>query len=286
MSLKRIWQPSPNYSSRGGAAVRLIVIHSSEGATSGASLGNFFASSSSGVSSHTGIDATPNTCWEYVRRDQKAWTASSANPVAVQTELCTPSGASASFTAADWQPYLPNLAQWIKEESAAFGIPMVSLSPDQAQSGGRGVCQHSSLGSWGGGHVDCGPAFPMAQVLSMAGGTSPAPTPPAPTTDDWSTSQMICVDPVTGGTWCVSTREGAINAEGGAPYIGATNNNAMNQAKYPCVGIDLRPNNDGFRLVLDWGDGGGGKSKDGTGRRFRTYDFPRNGSGQVKTGTY
>ena len=180
MSLNRIWMGSPNYSSRGGATVRLIVIHASEGAQTGASLGNFFANPSSGVSSHTGIDPTPNTCYEYVRRDQKAWTASSANPVAVQTELCTPSGASASFTAADWQPYLPNLAQWIKEESAAFGIPMVRLSPQQAQGSGRGVCEHADLGSWGGGHVDCGPNFPLDQVLQMAGGSSPTPTPPTP----------------------------------------------------------------------------------------------------------
>ena len=177
MSLNRIWMGSPNYSSRGGATVRLIVIHSSEGAQSGSSLGSFFANPSSGVSSHTGIDATPNTCYEYVRRDQKAWTASSANPVAVQTELCTPSGASASFTAADWQPYLPNLAQWIREESGAFGIPMVRLTPAQAQGSGRGICEHQDLGSWGGGHVDCGPNLPWADLLALATGGGTAPTP-------------------------------------------------------------------------------------------------------------
>lgn len=274
MSLNRIWQPSPNYSSRGGATVRLIVIHSSEGATSGASLGNFFANPSSGVSSHTGIDATPNTIWEYVKRDQKSWTAASANPVAVQCELTTPSGASASFSSADWQPYLPNLAQWIKEESAAFGIPMVSLTPDQAQGGGRGVCQHSTLGSWGGGHVDCGPNFPIDQVLQMAGGSSPAPTPPAPTTD-WSQENMICTDPVTGGTWVISSREGAVVTVGKAPYCGGTNNTQMNAAKYPCVGIGLRQNNDGYRIILQWSPSD-----------FREYNFPRNGTGKTTGPTY
>ena len=97
---------------------------------------------------------------------------------------------------------------------------------------------------------------------------------------------MILVDPVTGGTWCVGSREGAIYTLGKAPYLGGTNNNGMNTARYPCVGIGLRPNNDGYRLILDWGAGKGDQSADGTGTRFRSYDFPRNGTAVAKTGTY
>ena len=88
MPLNRVWMPSPNYSSRGGAGVRLIVLHTAEGSKTYQSLGNYFASSSSGVSSHVGIDDTPNTVGEYVRRDQKAWTQGNANPVAVSASLC------------------------------------------------------------------------------------------------------------------------------------------------------------------------------------------------------
>ena len=182
MTLNRVWAPSPNYSSRGGATVRLIVIHASEGATTAASLGNFFANPSSGVSSHTGIDDT-GACYEYVRRDQKAWTASNANPVAVQTELCVPSGASTNWDSATWRArpkMLETCAAWIAEEAKAFGLPIVGLTPQQAQGSGRGVCQHADLGSWGGGHTDCG-RFPIDEVLAMAGGTPgavPAPTPP------------------------------------------------------------------------------------------------------------
>jgi hypothetical protein len=185
MTLKRVAIPSPNYSSRGGATVRLIVLHTSEGATSYTSLGSYFANPSSEVSSHVGIDDTVNTVGEYVPRSGKAWTAANANPVAVQAELCTPSGAAMGWSASDWsqhQQMLNNTAQWIAEEAGAFGIPIVGLTAQQAQSGGRGVCQHADLGDWGGGHTDCGPAFPMAQVLSMAGGStpSPAPSPPQP----------------------------------------------------------------------------------------------------------
>lgn len=190
MPLHRVSLPSPNQSSRAGAAVRLIVIHSSEGAQTYQSLGSFFANPSSQVSSHTGIDnTTPNTVGEYVLRAAKAWTASNANPVAVQTELCTPSGASANWSASVWNSktvMMATLVEWIKEEAAAYSIPIVRLTPQQAQSNGRGICQHSDLGPWGGGHFDCGPGFPIDQVIAAAAGApapptpTPTPTPPSP----------------------------------------------------------------------------------------------------------
>lgn len=167
--LQRVAIPSPNYSSRGGAAVRLIVLHTAEGARTYQELGNFFASSSSGVSSHVGIDDTMGTIGEYVKRPNKAWTAANANPVAVQVELC----AFAAWSAAEWDKHphmLDNVARWIAEEAAAFDIPIVALTPSQAQGTNWGVCQHSDLGSWGGGHWDCGGNFPMADVISKAKG--------------------------------------------------------------------------------------------------------------------
>jgi hypothetical protein len=167
VTLKRKWIPSPNYSSRGGAGVRLIVLHTAEGATTIESLGNFFASSSAGVSSHTGADDTPNTVGEYVKRGNKAWTAANANPYAVQIELC----AFAKWSTSEWNKHpemISNCAKWIAEEAKAFGIPITKLSPSAAQGSGRGVCQHNDLGSWGGGHWDCGGGFPIDKVLDMA----------------------------------------------------------------------------------------------------------------------
>ena len=159
--------PSPNYSSRGGSKVRLIVLHTAEGATSIESLGAFFASTSSGVSSHVGIDDKDGIIGEYVRRDYKAWTAMNANPVAVQVELC----AFAKWSSDEWNRHpnmLNNVARWIAEEAAIYNIPITKLSPSQAQGSGFGVCQHVDLGSWGGGHHDCGSSFPMDRVLDMA----------------------------------------------------------------------------------------------------------------------
>jgi hypothetical protein len=178
VTLARVWIPSPNYSGRGGSAVRLIVLHTAEGALTYQSLGSFFASSSSGVSSHVGIDDTPGTVGEYVRRDMKAWTQGNANPYAVSAELC----AFASWSGSEWEQHqgmLQNAAQWVAEEAGALGIPLVRLSAAEAQGGGWGVCQHVDLGAMGGNHWDCGPSFPMDQVLAMAtGGTFVPPVPP------------------------------------------------------------------------------------------------------------
>jgi hypothetical protein len=159
--------PSPNYSSRGGAGVRLIVLHTAEGASTIEELGNFFASPSSGVSSHVGIDDKVGVVGEYVLRTGKAWTAGNANPVAVQAELC----AFAKWSASEWDRHgamLETTARWIAEEAAAFGLPITRLSASQAQGSGRGVCQHDDLGAWGGGHWDCGTGFPMDEVLARA----------------------------------------------------------------------------------------------------------------------
>jgi hypothetical protein len=171
--LNRIPYPSPNYSSRGGSDIRLICIHTAEGSTSIESLGAFFANPASGVSSHTGIADDPNTIGEYVRRDYKAWTQANANPYTVATELC----AFAAWTPADWAAHptmLANCALWIAEEAAALGIPVVRLTAAQAQDGhSRGVCAHVDLGADGGGHWDCGPDFPMDDVIAAARGSQP-----------------------------------------------------------------------------------------------------------------
>jgi hypothetical protein len=171
MALKRVWIPSPNYSSRGGSGVRLIVLHTAEGARTIESLGGFFQGDV-GASSHVGADDKVNTIGEYVKRGNKAWTQSSYNPVAVAMELC----GFASWSTDEWmnnhQNMLENCAKWIAEEAKYYGLPITKLNASQAQGSGRGVCQHNDLGAGGGGHWDCGPNFPMDYVLTLAHGGS------------------------------------------------------------------------------------------------------------------
>jgi len=184
VTLQRIAYPSPNYSSRWDVP-RLIVLHTAEGARDIASLGAWFGNPANEVSSHVGIDDTPNTVGEYVLApDGAAWTQAEYNGVAVSAELC----GFAAWTAADWTVHdamITNAGLWVGEEAARFGIPLTILTAAQAQSGGAGVCQHIDLGAGGGGHVDCDYGsgnFPIGRVLEIAGGApvapGPGPTPP------------------------------------------------------------------------------------------------------------
>ena len=278
MTLGRVWMPSPHYSSRGGSGVRLAVIHTAEGALTIGALGNFFADSDSGVSSHTGIDDTPNVVGEYVNRTMKSWTAAAANPYAVQAELC----AFASWDRATWLAHptmLANTTAWLREECAAFGIPWIRLTAAQAQDGrSSGICGHADLGYVGASpgsvpHWDPGPSFPWDVIMNA--------TPPAPPVSV-EVENMVLQDPDSGGYWVIGSDYGGVFTYDGAPYLGATNNEAMNAGRYPCAGIarfcDHR--GEGYTIILDWGDDGTGHAADG-GDRFRRYTFPRDGSGNV-----
>ena len=178
-SLKREWIASPNYSSRGGAGVRLIVVHTAEGARTYRDLGAYFGSTGAQASSHVGIDDTAGRIGEYVRRGDKAWTQADYNPSCVSVELC----AFAEWSPAEWDRHpnmLDSCGRWIGEEARAFGIPLDRLSSAQVSGGARGVCGHVDLGSKGGGHWDPGPSFPWSRVMAIARGEAPAPPPPPP----------------------------------------------------------------------------------------------------------
>jgi hypothetical protein len=215
MALRRdpIW--SPNYSSRGGSGVRLVVLHTAEGATTYQSLGAYFANPSSGVSSHVGIDDTPGVVGEYVEPvNGKAWTQGNANPYSVAAELC----AFAAWSTGEWYGHgtmLESTAAWVAEECARFGIPVRRLTAQQAQGGQAGVCQHVDLGSAGGGHWDCGPGFPMDDVMEMAAGGSPN-VPPAPKRK----GRTMIASTDTGEGYWTTTSDGAVYAFGDAQFVG------------------------------------------------------------------
>jgi hypothetical protein len=258
VTLARVPILSPNYSAR-GSGVRLVVLHTAEGARTYQSLGNYFANPASGVSSQVGIDDTPGTVGEYVRREHKAWTQGEANPYSVSAELC----AFAAWTYAEWQLHpnmLANTAAWVAEECAAFGIPLRALSASEAQGGAAGVCQHNDLGAMGGGHWDCGSGFPLDDVLEMAAGGRPNA---APSEGD---ENMVLLDERSGGYW-VAFRDGAVHAYKGAPVLGAINTEPDDPGDFPCIGIAARLGGDGYTLALDLGN-----------RDVRFYEYPYDGS--------
>jgi len=185
MALQRIWIPSPCYHGRNINGVRLIVLHTAEGARTLEDLGHFFQNYNNQVSSHVGADDKLGKIGEYVTRGNAAWTQANYNNAAVALELC----GFAAWSTAEWKNnhhnMLRNCADWIAEESKKLNIPITKLSDGAAQGSGRGVCQHKNLGAGGGGHVDCGSGFPMDYVLDMArgGSSQPSPQPPAQWTE-------------------------------------------------------------------------------------------------------
>lgn len=177
MALSRVWTPSPNYSS--GSTKRLIVIHTMEGFTgpNGAYDCAKYFQGNVGTSSQVCIDNNRGTIWECVNRANGAWTQCNYNSVSVSMEQCGYASWSTDKWLSERNNQLHNVADWIAEEAAKFGIPITRLSASQAQSGGRGICGHSDLGSSGCGHSDPGSGWPWNEVLAWAkgGGTTTPP---------------------------------------------------------------------------------------------------------------
>ena len=180
MTLTRVPFPVESYSNRGGNTPRIIVLHTPAGATTNANLGPFLANTANGASYHASVDPfTPDTAYVYVDDSNASWSVAAYNGVALNVCFCTdgPNGSRGSrdYWLGHQAPALASAAQVVAAWSARWGIPLVALSAGQAQGSGRGVCQHSDLGAAGGGHSDCGPGFPMDELLRLAKGPQ-APT--------------------------------------------------------------------------------------------------------------
>jgi hypothetical protein len=172
---------SPNRSSRSGKTVRLVVVHTAEGARTVQSLGSYFSSPSVQASSHAGID--DQTIETYVPYDSAAWTLRSGNSISDNAELC----GFAAWTRAQWlnehRRMLDLTAQWIRERCQARGIPIRKLTPQQVAAGQPGVIGHYdwTIGMRDGSHTDPGPGFPWDYVIDQAArGASALVAPPPP----------------------------------------------------------------------------------------------------------
>lgn len=137
------WTPSPNFSSRGGQRVRLIVAHDCEGSYAGSIA--WFAMAKSKVSAHLvlredGLEATQMVAWA-----NKAWHACNANPISEGIEAA--GFAAKGFPAAEWAA-LAALVAWRLHVN---GLPCQEAT---AANDWTGFTEHAKLGAWGGGHHD------------------------------------------------------------------------------------------------------------------------------------
>jgi hypothetical protein len=148
--------PSPFHSARGSKPVRLVIVHSAEGARTVESLGRWFQRPATKASSHAGIDDT--RIEQYVRYDRAAWTTRAPNAISDNVELC----GFAKWTRDEWlaHPHMLQLcAQWISDRCIARTIPIRKLTPVEVAAGKAGVCGHVdwTVGMRDGTHQDPGP---------------------------------------------------------------------------------------------------------------------------------
>jgi len=137
-----VWKASPNFSQRHGAAVDLVVVHSTEGGYAGSV--NWFSQAASGVSAHLvlredGLEAT-----QMVHFADKAWHAMAFNSRSIGIELA--GFAAKGLGAPEWES-AANIVAWL--------CHYLHVPAQWARGGmGTGFCRHYDLGQAGGGHRD------------------------------------------------------------------------------------------------------------------------------------
>lgn len=133
---------SPNFSSRGGARVDLVVVHDTEGAYAGAVA--WFAQSRSQVSAHFVLREDGGEATQMVDLARNAWHVCAFNRRSVGLEMAGKE--SAGFSDACW------LAA---ARIVAYLLHHLQIPCRFAEAGvGPGFCRHYDLGQAGGGHDD------------------------------------------------------------------------------------------------------------------------------------
>lgn len=157
---------SPNKSTRGGAHPTLIVVHVTAGHNRPGivdlqGLADWFARSSSEVSSHVATDNEGHSA-RFVRDGDKAWHVAAYNRPALGIEQVAP-GTGAEIT----RDMYRETARWIARWSQTYGIPIRKAAVTGGVVRKAGVIRHSELGVLGGGHSDPGP-YDLDAVLNLA----------------------------------------------------------------------------------------------------------------------
>jgi hypothetical protein len=183
------------------------------------------------VSYQVGFDDTSATeIGEYVAHGLTAWAAMAANSWGEHGCCCTPSGASSSWSRADWLAHdnmLRACGAWIGEEAARYRVPLVKIGADDIVAGRSGVCGHGdcSAAGAGGSHSDPGPNFPWDVALVYAGGSN---APASEQEDDMryliSVGGAVYVSDLVHYRYVVDEWDlNAVNTAGGVKDLGAIN---------------------------------------------------------------
>lgn len=164
-----------NFSSRGGAPIQAIAVHSTESSDIKASwddlhgVRSWFNNPASQASSHLGIDGDGHV-EKWVKDVYKAWTILELNNRTLNIEFV---GRAAQGRAAWEHDQIHSGARWVAWWSINHNIPIqrgkvknVNGYPVITR---RGVIKHSDLTNAGfGSHTDPGANFPMRRFLDLA----------------------------------------------------------------------------------------------------------------------
>jgi len=156
-------------SSRNGARVLWITIHTAEGIRKAVDLKAFFDRATDRSAHAVADDQTLiENCVPY---DRAAWTLRNGNTRSDNLELCGFAAWSRDEWLTNHKGMLNFAANWARSRCLARGIPIVKLAPTDVAAGKSGVIGHVdyTLGTHDGTHTDPGPGFPWDYVIARAG---------------------------------------------------------------------------------------------------------------------
>lgn len=184
---KTVWSPN-HYDGRAGRGFRWIAVHTQEGGRRAVDLAAYLANSASQVSYNVvNDDVDVIRC---VSDTDAPWSAAGANYYALHICLA---GSYAGWSRGKWLEtdasdgknedlMLTKAAQMVAFWCQQYNIPPVWIGGQNVPPWGLdGICGHKDFGTWGGGHTDPGPNFPVDEFIrrvnAFLGGVAPTPIP-------------------------------------------------------------------------------------------------------------
>lgn len=175
--------PTRTGAQRDTKALRLLVIHTSEGSelpTSAENLAAYIATprTDTNLASYNYVADTDQVI-PVVPDNFVAYAQAGANSDGLS--ICYPG--KAGQTVAEWADSTSSamheqVARWLADQATKYAIPLTQLSTSQVQAGARGVCGHNEVSQafHQSTHTDPGPNYPWAVVLNRARSLLSAPT--------------------------------------------------------------------------------------------------------------
>lgn len=194
--------PTTNYHAGRLGGIRLIVLHTAEcpcEAGRAKSTLEYLARPAVQASAHYATD--PTTTCSQVAEDDTAWAAPGANSDGIQIEQAGYAGwGPAEWALPEAVAMMRNTAALVADISRRRGIPLVHLTNAQLAAGASGVIHHVQAAQVYqlSDHWDCGPNYPIDQVIAWAtgtGGTVP-PDVPTPKIEDDEMLVQFYTDPI------------------------------------------------------------------------------------------